>query len=153
MLDLKIPLQPKQAELYDIYENSPCTRIGAGGSRGGAKSHAARSIMLLRRLKYPRTRGMIFRRKRKDLWDNHIQPYFAQWPILQSWYTKQENEIRLPNGSAICFRYAEYEKDVDDFLGPDFMDIMIDEATQVSEITIQKFFGCNRWPALPGVRA
>jgi hypothetical protein len=44
MLDLKIPLQPKQAELYDIYENSPCTRIGAGGSRGGAKSHAARSI-------------------------------------------------------------------------------------------------------------
>jgi hypothetical protein len=59
---IRVPLQPKQKRLLRLVEESPATWIGYGGSRGGAKSHAARAIMLIRRLAYPGTRGCIFRR-------------------------------------------------------------------------------------------
>jgi hypothetical protein len=96
---------------------------------------------------------MIFRRKFNDLWEDHIQKFFTQFPILRQWYNVQNKELTLPNGSVIAFRYAEHEGDIDDFLGKEYMDVMIDEATQLSERSLVKFEGCNRWPALPDIRA
>jgi hypothetical protein len=100
------------------------------------------------RLRVP-VRGMIFRRKFKDLWENHIQKYFSQWPFMQDWYNTQHKEITLPNGSVIAFRDAEHECDIDDFLGVEYMDNFIDEATQLTEKSLQKFEGSNRWTGIP----
>lgn len=91
---------------------------------------------------------MIFRRKFKDLWENHILKYWEQWPFMRDWYNAQNKEITLPNRAVIAFRYAEHERDIDDFLGIEYMDMVIDEATQLTERALTKFEGSNRWPGV-----
>ena len=145
---MPLSLSPKEGEILTAFRTPGYTRIGAGGSRGGGKSHIARVVMLIRRLDHPGTRGMIFRKKFPDLWENHIQKYFEEYPWIREYYNVQNKEITLPNGSVIAFRYAEHEADVDDFLGKEYMDIVIDEATQLSERALVKFEGCNRWPGV-----
>src|SRR5215471_2867072 len=122
-LELEIPLQPKQFELLRLVEDSPATWIAYGGSRGGAKSHGLRAVMLSRRLKYPRTRGLIFRRTHDQLWQNHIQSLFDQYPFMRDWYHTGHRELTLPNGSVIVFGYAEHPGDISAFQGQQFLDI------------------------------
>jgi phage terminase large subunit len=146
---IHIPLQPKQLELLRLVEDSPATWIGYGGSRGGAKSHGARAVMFLRRLKYPGTRGLVFRRKHKDLWGNHIQPLFDQFPFMRVWYHTQTHELTLPNRSTILFDYAEHPNDIKGFQGQSFMDVAVDEATHLTEDELVFLKTCNRWPGQP----
>jgi len=144
--ELKVPLQPKQVELLRLVEESPATWIGYGGSRGGAKSHGVRAVMLLRRLKHPGTRGLIFRRTFEQLWKNHIQPLFDQYPFMREWYHTGHRELTLPNGSSIVFGYAEHPGDIYAFQGTEYMDIAVDEATHLTEAELQFLKTCNRWP-------
>jgi hypothetical protein len=146
--DICVPLQPKQRQLYGLIENSPATVIGYGGSRGGAKSHGLRATMLLRRLKYDGTRGLIFRRKYKQLWANHVQPLFEQYPFMREWYNTEHRELTLPNGSVIVFGYAEHHNDIYDFQGEQYMDIGVDEATQMTEAELVFLKTCNRHPGI-----
>ncbi len=148
MLDVDVPLQPKQAELYDLVENSEATWIGYGGSRGGSKSHAARAIMLLRRLSYPKTRGVIFRRTYEKVRENHIEPLFRQYPFMRPWFNQQNKEVNLPNGSAILFRYAENPGDVDDYIGKEYMDFVVDQAEMLTEKELLTLKSCTRWPGI-----
>src|SRR6516225_9900253 len=111
-IEILVPLQPKQLELLRLVGESPATWIAYGGSRGGAKSHGARGVMLARRLKYPRTRGLIFRRTYEQLWENHIQPLFVQYPFMREWFHTGHRELTLPNGSVIVFGYAEHPGDI-----------------------------------------
>lgn len=150
-LTIDVPLQPKQVELWNLVDNSPYTRIGYGGSRGGAKSHGARAVMLLRRLKYAGTNGLIFRRTFNDLWENHIQPLFRQYPYMREWYNTQHKELTLPNTSVIKFGYAEHPGDIDQFQGKQYADIAPDEATKLTQEEIEKLMMCNRWPADRGI--
>jgi hypothetical protein len=120
MIDIRVPLQPKQAKLLQLTEESPATWIGYGGARGGAKSHGARAVMLLRRLKHPGTRGLIFRRTFKQLWENHIEPLFRQYPFMRAWYHTGHRELTLPNGSSIVFGYAEHPGDIYAFQGKEY---------------------------------
>src|SRR5215471_11360495 len=93
MPELRIQLQPKQGQLEDLVENSPATRIGIGGSRGGGKSEGGRAVMLLRRLKYPSTSGLIFRRTMDELRSNHITPLFREFPQLRQLYNVAERTL------------------------------------------------------------
>lgn len=146
---IQVPLQPKQSDLYDLVENSRATWIGYGGSRGGAKSHGARAVMLLRRLKYPGTRGLIFRRKNKQIRENHLEPLFRQYPFMRAWYNESKHELKLPNDSAIVFGVAEHPGDIDDYQGHEYMDICVDEATHLADKELQKLKASNRWPGMP----
>lgn len=145
-----VPLQPRQLELNDLVENSEATWIGYGGSRGGAKSHGARAVMLRRRLQYAGTAGVIIRRTYDDLWEEHITKYFRDWPFLRELYNDKHREIKLPNGSAIKFGYALHPGDVEDqFQGKGFMDIFVDEATKYSERDLTFLRTSCRWPGVP----
>ncbi len=145
-----VDLQPKQEILYNLFENSPATWLGFGGSRGGAKSHGARAAMLLRRLRYPGTAGVIIRRTWQDLWDEHVTLYFRDWPFLREFYNAQHKEITLPNQSVIRFRYFEHHGDVEKQLqGKGFMDIIVDEATKHTEKDLTFLRTCCRWPGMP----
>jgi phage terminase large subunit len=148
-LDIKVPLQPKQLELLRLVEESLATWIGYGGSRGGAKSHGLRAVMLLRRLKHPGTAGLIFRRTFEQLWENHIQPLFGQYPFMRDWYHTGHKELTLPNGSRIVFGYAEHQGDITAFQGKQYMDIAPDEATHLTEAELLFLKTCNRWPGFP----
>lgn len=150
-MELSIKLQPKQMQVLELIENSPATFIGFGGSRGGAKSGVVRRSMLWRRMKYPKTHGLIFRRKFKELWANHIEKFFIEYPQLKDCYRSANHEIRLPNESVIRFGFAEHEhaRDIESFQGQEFMDIDVDEATHLAEWELKFLKTCCRWPGMP----
>jgi len=128
----------------DTIENSPFTKIGYGGSRGGAKSHGGRLAMLSRRFNYHNTNGMVFRKTYIDLYENHILPLFMEYPKLRKFYNKSEKILSLPHNSKIFFRYAEHHDDIYAFFGKEYADIFIDEATDLEQDQIEFLSTCNR---------
>lgn len=153
-MDIDIPLQPKQREMWRLAEESKHTIIGVGGSRGSSKSHGGRAIMLLRRLKYPNTAGAIFRRKMKQIRSNHLENgYFKQYPFMREWWQESKRTIQLPNGSRIVMICAEHPGDIEDFQGDEYMDLMIDEAARVTENELVKLNVTRRWTGRFGGRA
>jgi hypothetical protein len=147
-LELKIRLQPKQKKLLELLDNSPATWIGYGGSRGGAKSHAIQDLMLIRRFKYGATWGAIFRRTWEKVRENHLEPILSRYPFMRPWYNQQNKEITLPNRSVIAFRYGENPKDIDDYIGKQYMDFFADQAEMLTEKELNTLHSCTRWPGV-----
>src|ERR1035441_2769691 len=113
-INLDIRLQPKQLQLLELCESSAARILGYGGSRGGGKSGAARRIMALRRLKYPGTTGLIFRRVFDDLNKNHIVKFLKEFPQFYQYYRASDHEVIFPSvkgraPSRLVFAYAETE--------------------------------------------
>lgn len=149
--DLIIRLQPKQTLLWDMWDGSDITRIGSGGSRGGAKSGGGRRCMLLRRLKYPNTPGLILRRTFPDLYKSHIVKLFEEYPETRDFYNEQRKEMAFPNGSRLFFGAAEHEKDLSAFYSAEFADIMPDEAQEFTQHEIEQLSGSNRCTSNPDI--
>jgi len=154
-MNLEVPLQPKQRQTLALVEDAEGpVIIGIGGSKGSAKSHAIRSVMLLRRLKYPGTAGLIFRRKMKQHRENHLEGgYFKQYSFMRDWWRESTRTIHLPNGSRIVFGVAEHPGDIDDFQGHEYMDVMPDEATRLSQLELVKLNETRRWTGRFGGQA
>ena len=146
-------LQPKQEEIGRLMYKTGAhvaTWIGGGGARAGGKSGGLRRIMLDRRLQRPGTKGAIVRRIYKDVKENHIDKYFIEFPELKKYWRATDLEIKLDNGSAICFRYAENQQAVDQsFWGPEYYDIFVDQAEQFTERELTIIKSANRWPGAP----
>jgi hypothetical protein len=153
MKTISLYLQPKQLELGRLmYKTGPdaATWIGGGGARAGGKSGGLRRIMLDRRQQRPGTPGVILRRIYKDVNENHIQKYFAEFPELIPYWRATDQEFRLPNKSRLCFRYAENQQAVDQsFWGPEWYDIFVDQAEQFTERELTIIKSANRWPGAP----
>ena len=143
-------LQPKQNELIQIYENSIATKIGLGGSRGGAKSHTADDLMLIRRLKYPKTSGLLAMRLLDDVKDIHIRPLMARFPFLNDWYNKQDKIVTFPNGSFFRFISIENLDELKKRAGRGFCDIMIDQSELFTQEEIEFFGTINRYVPIDG---
>jgi len=127
-------LQPKQRLLLETLENFEGKWVGFGGARGGGKSGAIRKIMYYRRLKYAGSVGVILRKTLNDLQDNHITPFFDEYPHLRSGYNVQQKCLTLSNGSKILFRHEENEAElIETFQGKNYDDIFADEATHNSQ--------------------
>lgn len=149
-MELNINLQPKQGVFDYMLENSQCSFLGYGGSRGGAKSGCARRTMLKRRLKYHATAGLILRRVWDDVLKNHVNKMWEEFPDLYQYYRAGEHVIVLPNESRLYFGSAETPTDVQRMaFGPEFMDIDIDQAEQFSEEELKQIKTTCRWPNTP----
>jgi hypothetical protein len=152
--NLSIGLQPKQRLVYEMVEDAAGPSIiGIGGSKGSTKSHAMRAAMLLRRLKYPGTAGLLFRRKWNQLRDTHLEGgYFRTWPFMRDWWKASEKTLYLPTNppSRIVFGVGEHPGDIDDFQGKEFMDVMVDEATRLTEMELVKLNETRRWTGKVG---
>lgn len=152
-----IKLQPLQMEMLAEAESPAHTIIGVGGSRGSAKSHGARGVMLMRRFKYPGTTGLIFRRKMKQLRANHLENgFFKEWPIMREWWQESKRTIQIPQefgGSRIVMGIAEHPGDIDDYQGDEFMDLMVDEAARLTELELVKLNVARRWTGKQGGKA
>lgn len=127
-------------------EHNP-TRIGLGGARGAAKSHAGRSVMAIVLGYYPKTRGMVFRQTYDELWDDHISRLLAEFPQLQECYTDKHKTLRLPNGSEMVFVHAPRPEFIRK-LKKEFRFMFIDEATELTEEEIVRLKNSNRWPGV-----
>lgn len=144
--NLSIRLQPKQAQLLDMVENGEATWIGYGGSRGGAKSYALRSIMLIECLAQPNIRACIYRRTYDLVRENHLDPLLSEHPILRQYYHVGAKELRLPNGSILAFRYGETRADVDAMIGKEYKYFAVDQAEAFTEHELVVCKSCTRWP-------
>lgn len=151
MLDIKVRLQPKQVELWNLWDDQVHGRIGYGGARGGAKSGGGRRCMLLRRLKYPNTTGLILRRTYNELYKSHIIKLFEEYPYMRPWYRESHKELNLPNGSRLFFGSAEHEGDMENFYSSEFADIWPDEAQEFSQSELEKLSGSNRCTSNPDI--
>lgn len=150
-LDINVPMQPKQRELWNLVEKGTASIVGIGGSKGSSKSHGVRAVMLLRRLKYPGTAGLLFRRKWKQLRETHLENgYFKQYPFMREWWSESRKQLEFPNGSRIVMGYAEHEEDINDFQGHEYMDVIPDEATRCSEMMLVKLNETRRWSGKMG---
>lgn len=127
--------------------------IGYGGSRGGGKSGALRRLAIARRVQHPGTWGLIFRRVYEDVKENHIEKFLQEWPELRECYNISGKELVIPTGGApsrIIFGYAENIDDIArKYQGPEFMDIFVDQAEQLTEKEIKLLKLANRWPGIP----
>lgn len=151
-MPVNVDLQPKQYRFYNLVEDSPHTWLGYGGSRGGAKSGGLRRIMVMRRIKYPGTSGLILRRVWDDVLKNHVNEMWkdGEFANLYQYYKSGEHVIEMPNGSRIFFDSSENAADVQrKSFGPEFMDIMVDQAEQFSEQELAQIKTTCRWPGMP----
>jgi len=136
--------QPKQNDVWNLYDASGARIIGYGGSRGGAKSHTSDDIMVRRRLEYPKTGGLFVMRILDDLRDIHIEPLLARFPILDDWYHRQNKRITFPNGSYIRFISAENFADLKKRKGRGFADIVVDQSELFTQEEIEFLQTINR---------
>lgn len=95
--------------------------------------------MLIRRLTYPGTTGLLLRRTFKQLNGNHIIPLLMQFPRLKDWYNKSEQALFIPTEpeSVLFFGHCEHETDVFQYQGQAFDDIAVEEVTQFTEFQWQ----------------
>lgn len=141
-MELTVTLQPKQREALNVADYSPVTFYG--GAKGGGKSHLIRARELIRRMKYPGTKGLIIRKTYPELLSNHIRKFFIEYPITRQWYNKAEKAIYWPNSSITEFSYLSNTDDVYTYQGREYEDISIDEITQHEEDVFKILRSSNR---------
>lgn len=107
--------------------------------------------MLLRRLKYPCTTGLILRRTYPELYKSHIVKLFEEYPHTRRWYNEQRKEMIFPNGSRLFFGSAEHAKDMSAFYSAEFADIMPDEAQEFSQGELEQLSGSLRCTSNPDI--
>lgn len=104
--------------------------------------------MLLRRLKFAGTFGVILRRVWDDVEKNHVEKFKQEFPQFARLYSNRT--VHLPNGSKIMFMASENEDDTErKFWGPEYMDIFADQAEQFAEKEIRDMKMACRWPGMP----
>lgn len=144
-MSLDIRLQPKQSELWNLWDSGDYTRLGFGGARGGSKSGGGRRCMLIRRMTYAHTVGLILMCTHPQVYKSHISKLFEEFPQTRQWYNEQRKEIFIPdNGSRLFFGSAEHEKDMADYYSAEFADVLVDEAQEFSQAELENLGGSNR---------
>lgn len=143
-MEITFNFQPVQSKLYKIYEYSKATIIGFGGSRGGTKSHTADAIMIIRRLNYPATNGLIVMKVYQDIWDIHLTPLFLKFPDLSNLLNRQLMTLMFPNKSYIRFLSGDSLKEFEERKGREFADIMIDQSELFTQKEIESLITINR---------
>jgi phage terminase large subunit len=130
---------------------APDDEVFYGGSAGGGKSHALLIFAALRRQKYPRTTGILFRRTYPELERSLILKSHELFPQFGAKYQEQKHRWRFPNGSLQEFGFCERDKDVYKYQGAEYHDQGFDELTLFTEFQFNYLTSRCR-SALPGVR-
>ena len=107
-------------------------------------------------MEYPGTAGQILRRVFEDTRLNHIDKFLAEFPDLLPFYNEAKHTVVIPeyltNGpeSKIVFASAEVLKDVKrKAYGPEYQDVMVDQAEQFTEEELKLLKLTCRWPGMP----
>ena len=140
---MAIEFLPKQnAALDALGLDSPAEVVLFGGAAGGAKSFTGCAWQIMRRLKYPGTRGLIGRSKLDTLKKTTLKTFFevaALFGLVANkhyQFNAQSNVITFSNGSEIILKdLFAYPSDVNfDSLGSlEITDAFLDECSQISK--------------------
>jgi len=116
---------PKQAAFHACTANEALY----GGAAGGGKSKAIVMDALARCLKHPGTKAYIFRRTYRELEDSVIAEARASYPESLAKYNVSRHEMRLVNGSLVCFRHCACLADMYEYAGCEIQWLYFDELT------------------------
>ena len=114
-----------------------------GGARGGGKSWAMRTLLVLTALKYPNLNILLLRRTLPELRENHIIPMRSMLHGVAK-YNATEKTFTFPNGSRIVAGYLANEGDILQYQGQEYGIIGMEEATHFTEEQMQLLIPCNR---------
>jgi hypothetical protein len=134
---------PRQAEALQYLSNdSSVNYVLYGGAAGGGKTMLGCTWQILRRLKYPGTRGLIGRAKLDTLKKTTVATFLEVANMIglvagkDFTYNQQSHIIKFMNGSEIIladlFLYPS-DPYMTDLGGLEITDFLIDEAAEVSE--------------------
>ena len=134
---------PRQAEALQYLSNdSSVNYVLYGGAAGGGKTTLGCTWQILRRLKYPGTRGLIGRAKLDTLKKTTVATFLEVANMIgliagkDFTYNQQSHIIKFMNGSEIIladlFLYPS-DPYLTDLGGLEITDFLIDEAAEVSE--------------------
>jgi PBSX family phage terminase large subunit len=141
--------QPKQLEFHAAARscdlpNGP-NRIGIGGARGGAKSHAVLAQVVIDDCQ--RTAGLKFLFLRKVLKAARESFDDLRRRVLMGLphdYRRNEGLLVLKNDSRVVLGHYQNEKDIEAYLGLEYDGVAIEEATQLSEDKVKDIVSCIR---------
>ena len=139
-----IKLFPKQQEALQHVGTGE--RLFFGGARGGGKSRFSLIAAILVALQYPGITIVAIRRKYSELEEVFIQQLKLDYPepIFMYKYKEKHRMAIFANTSRILFRACDTESDAEKIQGIEFQLMIIDEANNFEEITLQKLTGSLR---------
>lgn len=151
----------KQREfLWFVLNDDINEQIGFGGARGGGKTFVSCLAMVLRRIKYPNTRGLMLRQTQGAADQNLGEEIRKVLVMLNfpmgkerggAYWLQQDKKWVLPNGSYIKLGYCKSDSDWETYQGQEYMDIAFEEATQMKERAFLDIVGSNRQTLYMGV--
>lgn len=135
----KVHPYPKQEEFFTA--NAP--RIAYGGARGGGKSWAMRTKLVLLALNYSGIQILLLRRTFPELRENHIIPLQKALKGI-ALYKDSTKEFIFKNRSRIKLGYCQNESDILQYQGQAYEVIGMEEATQFTELQYTALTESNR---------
>lgn len=149
--------QPKQLEFHGAarlcdHDGGP-VRIGIGGARGGAKSHAMLGQMVIDDCQRMRGLKFLFLRKvlkaARESFDDLRRKVLMG---VEHDYSRTEGILSIPkNDSRVILGHFKNENDIDGYLGIEYDGVAIEEGTQLSENKVRDISSCVR-TSKPGWR-
>lgn len=121
------PFPPQEA-----FFKATAPRVAYGGARGGGKSFAMRSKLIMLALGYSGIQILLLRRSFPELRENHINPLRRILSGIAR-YREATKEFIFPNGSRIKLGYLADEADALQYQGQSYEVIGMEEATQFTE--------------------
>lgn len=138
-IDLGKP-NPRQLDFFKARARHICY----GGARGGGKSWAMRTKLVMLAGRYDGLKILLMRRTLPELEGNHIRPLLAMLPRELVRYNDSKKVFAFPNGSIIQLGYCDAERDVYRYQGQEYDVIGLEEATNFAESQWQYIKTCNR---------
>ncbi len=132
------PFPPQEA-----FFRAKARRIAYGGARGGGKSFAMRSKLVLLALRYAGIQILLLRRTFPELRENHINP-LRRWLHGIASFKESTKEFVFPNTSRIKLGYLAEEADALQYQGQAYEVIGMEEATQFTESQYYAMTECCR---------
>jgi len=161
METLNLPCTKYQREfLWAILVDTMCEKVGFGGARGGGKTFISVLAMVLRRLMFARSKGLMLRRTQGAADENlgeEIRNVIEMLglPIGKTkggcYWNVQAKTWNFPNGSSIRLGYCKNDNDWERYQGAEYMDLAFEEATQFKEKAYLDITGSGRQTKHKGV--
>lgn len=137
---LKIsPPSEKQKRFFE----SSARFVGYGGARGGGKSWAMRTKLVLLCFRYAGLKCLLLRRTLPELKENHLIPLIRLLGDTVN-YKASDRVFEFPNGSFLKLGYCDKEADVYKYQGQEFDVIGIEECTHFSWEQVSFLMTANR---------
>lgn len=130
---------PKQRQFFESRKKY----TGYGGARGGGKSWAMRTKLILLALRYEDLNLLLLRRTLPELRENHLLP-MQRLLFGVATYKATERAFLFTNGSRIRLGYCDSEADVYQYQGQEYDVIGIEECTHFTWTQVQFLMTCNR---------